>query len=81
LIGSGKKHALFFLRENRPREESVRVKESLEGCTKEHKKQLELFQAYKEVFKGPKGLPLEREVDHEIQLLHDSQLPNIRLYR
>jgi hypothetical protein len=35
LIGSSKKCALFFLRENQPTKESIRVMASLEGCTKE----------------------------------------------
>jgi hypothetical protein len=35
LISSSKKYVLFLLRENRSREESVRLKESLEGCAKE----------------------------------------------
>jgi len=33
------------------------------------------------MFREPKGLPLKREVDHKIQLLPDSPLPNIGLYR
>jgi hypothetical protein len=37
LISSSKKYVFLFLRENQPREESVRVKASLEGCTKEQK--------------------------------------------
>jgi hypothetical protein len=62
--------------------ESMRVKASLEGCTKEKKHQLEEFlQAYRGVFQEPKGLPPKREVEHEIQLLQDSPFPNIGLYR
>jgi hypothetical protein len=34
LISSSKKYIFLFLRENHPREESVRVKKSLERCTK-----------------------------------------------
>jgi hypothetical protein len=37
LISSSKKYVLFFLRENQTEYESIRVKESLEGCTKEKK--------------------------------------------
>jgi hypothetical protein len=37
LISYSKKYVLIFLRENRPGDESVRVKESLEGCAKEKK--------------------------------------------
>jgi hypothetical protein len=41
----------------------------------------DLLQAYKGVFREPKGLPPKREVEHKIQLLPDSPLPNIGLYR
>jgi hypothetical protein len=34
-----------------------------------------------EVFQEPQGLPPKREVEHEIQLLPESPLPNIGLYR
>ena len=64
---SSKKYVFLFLRENQLGDESVRVKVSLEGCTKDKKHQLEyLLQAYKEVFQEPKGLPHKREVEHEI---------------
>ena len=70
---SSKKCVLFFLRENQSDDKSMRVKASMEGCTKEQKHQLEeLLQEYKGVFKEPKGIPLERNVEHEIQLLSDS---------
>jgi hypothetical protein len=35
LISSSKKYVLLFLRENQSGEESLKVKTSLEGCTKE----------------------------------------------
>jgi hypothetical protein len=60
----------------------MRVKASLEGCTKEKKKQLEEFlQKYRGVFQEPKGIPPKREVDQKILLFRDSPLPNIELYR
>jgi hypothetical protein len=37
LISSSKKYVFLFLRENQPGEELVRVKASLEGCTKKKK--------------------------------------------
>jgi hypothetical protein len=37
LIIFSKKYALLFLRENQSNDESIRIKASLEGCTKEHK--------------------------------------------
>jgi hypothetical protein len=58
LISSSKKYVLFFLREIHTEDESIRVKESLDGCTKEYKHWLEEFlQAYKGVFQEPKGIP------------------------
>jgi hypothetical protein len=41
LVSSSKKYFLIFLRENQSGEESLKVKTSLEGCTKEQKNQLE----------------------------------------
>ena len=82
LISSRKKYVLLFLRESQSEEESIRGKASLEGCTNKNKQQLEeLLQAYKDVFREPKGLPPKREVEHEIQLLPNSPLPNIGMYR
>jgi len=37
LISTRKKYVLLFLKENQSVEESVRAKESLEGCTKKQK--------------------------------------------
>jgi hypothetical protein len=82
LIGFSSKFVLLLLRENQPGDESVKVKASLEGCTKKKKHQLkELLQACRKVFQEPKGLPPNREVEHEIQLLPDFPLPNIGLYK
>jgi hypothetical protein len=67
LISSGKKYFFLFLRENPFNDESMRVKESLEGCTKELKHQLEEFlQEYKGVLNELKGIPPKRDVEHEI---------------
>jgi hypothetical protein len=53
---------LFLLRETWSWKELIRVKESLEGCIKEHKKQLEEFlQVYKGVFQELKWFPPKRE--------------------
>jgi hypothetical protein len=41
----------------------------------------QLIESYREVFQEPQGLPPKREVEHEIQLLLESPLPNIGLYR
>jgi hypothetical protein len=40
-ISSSKIYVFLFLRENKSEDESMRVKESLEGCTKKHKHHLE----------------------------------------
>ena len=62
--------------------ESLKVKTSLEGCTKEHKNELgELLKEYKGVFQDPKGIPPKREVEHEIQLFPNSHFPNIGFCR
>jgi hypothetical protein len=75
------KYVLLFRRENQSSEESLKVKTSLEGCTKEKKNDLEeLIKAYKGVFHEPKGIPPKREVEHGIQLFPNSPLLNIRLY-
>jgi hypothetical protein len=37
LISSSKKYVFILLRENQPSDESVTIKASLEGCTKEEK--------------------------------------------
>jgi hypothetical protein len=40
-INSSKNYEFIFIREKHLGDESIRVKESLEGCTKEHKLQLD----------------------------------------
>jgi hypothetical protein len=42
-ISSSKKHVLLFLTENQSDDELIRLKESLEGFTKERKHQFEEF--------------------------------------
>jgi hypothetical protein len=69
LLSSRNKYILLFLREDQSCEESLKLNKSLEGCTKEHKNELEEFlKAYMGVFQDPKGLPPKRKVE-------------IRLYR
>jgi hypothetical protein len=59
LISSSKKYVLLFLRENQSGEESLKVKTSLEGCTKEKKHELEEFlKAYRECSRSLKGYHL-----------------------
>jgi hypothetical protein len=67
LISYIKKYVFIFLTENQFDDVLMRVKESLEGCTKEKKHQLEeLLQEYIGVLKDPKGIPPKRDVEHEI---------------
>jgi hypothetical protein len=83
-MGSTKKFVLLFLREGKQQGEGNKLdmKASLEGCSGKQRQQLQqLIEAYKEVFQEPQGLPPKREVEHEIQLLLESPLPNIGLYR
>lgn len=75
------KYVLLFLIKNNFVEEFVRGKESLEGCTKKQKQQLEEFlQEYSDVFREPKGLPPKREVEHEFHIFQNSQFLNIVVY-
>jgi hypothetical protein len=48
---------------------------------KEKDCQLEnIFQGYREVFQYLKGMPPKKEVEHEIEILPTSPLPNIGLH-
>jgi len=58
------------------------MKVFLEGCSGKQFQQLQqLSESEKEVFKEPHMLPSKWEVEHDIQLLMESSLPNIGLYR
>jgi hypothetical protein len=82
LNSSSKKYVFISLRETQSGDESVRVKASLEVCTKNYKTKLEeSSHAYIGVFQETKGLPPKWEVEHEIQLFPHSPLPNNRLNR
>lgn len=65
----------------------VTVKEAefvdvFQGCDGKHKQELmELISNYTELFQDPKGIPPKREIQHEIDLLHDATLPNIGMYK
>ena len=39
-----------------------------------------MVSGYDILFQEPKGLPLKREIQHEIHLLQDAPLPNIGMY-
>lgn len=82
LIISSKKYVLLFIRENHLEKESMRENESLYGCTKEQRHQIEEFiQSYKVVFQEPKGIPSKKELEHNIKPFPNSPLQNIRLYK
>jgi len=60
----------------------MKANSPLEGCTKEHKQQLyDLLHVYMGLFQEPKGLAPKMEVEHKIQLLLNTSLLNIGLYR
>jgi len=82
LVSSSNKCVFLFSRENQSHDESMRVKESLEECTKEKKHHLEEFlQAYRGLFQEPKKISPKRHVEHKILIFPKSPLLNIRLYR
>ena len=83
-MGSTKKFVLLFLRKGKQQGEGskLEMKASLEGCSgKQRQKIQKLIKSYGEVFQEPRGLPPRREVEHEIQLLPESPLPIIGIYR
>jgi hypothetical protein len=56
--------------------------EAFKGCDTKLKSDLyKIVNQYDEMFKEPKGLPLKRGVQHEIQLQQECPLPNIGMYR
>jgi hypothetical protein len=56
--------------------------EAFQGCDTKLKSNLfEVVNQSDDMFKEPKGLPLKRGIQHEIQLQQDCPLPNIGMYR
>ena len=56
--------------------------EAFQGCDANLKSDLyEVVNKYNEMFQEPKGLPLKRGIQHEIQLQQDIPLPRIGMYR
>eukprot|EP00253_Pinus_taeda_P009349 PITA_09349 len=77
LVNSSKTCMLMVVREK-----EAEFVDAFQGCDGKHKQELmELISDYNELFQEPKGLPLKREIQHEIHLLHDAPLPNIGVYR
>ncbi len=55
--------------------------ESFEGCDDKFKSDLfDVVRKHGEMFQEPKGMPLKRGTQHEIQLQQDVPLPNIGMY-
>jgi predicted GIY-YIG superfamily endonuclease len=66
LIRSSRRFVLLFLREYQSSDESVKLKASLKGCTKEQKHRLEeLLQAESVLFRETRGLLPKREVERD----------------
>ena len=64
------------------RGKEVELDDAFQGCDQEHKKELcDLISNYDEIFQEPKGLPLKREIQHEIYLQHDAPFLNIGMYK
>ena len=58
------------------------VSKSFEECDPKHKSELiDIISEYDDLFQDPKGLPLKREIQHEIHLQQDVPLLNIAMYR
>ena len=64
------------------REKEAEFVDAFQGCDGKHKQELmDLIADYNALFQEPQGLCPKREIQHEIHLLHDTPLPNIRMYR
>ena len=64
------------------RGKDAELSNAFQGCDHVHKNELcELISNSDEIFQEPRGLPLKREIQHEIHLQHDAPLPNIGMYR
>ena len=64
------------------KEENTIEESSKSTLTVEQKDQLDrLLKKHEVIFKEPKGLPPRRTIEHDIQLVPDSPLPNLGLYR
>jgi hypothetical protein len=76
LINTNKRYVLMVIREK-----YVRTSDAFQGCDPSHKKELiDIFSKYDDIFLELDGLPLKREIQHEIYLQHDSPLPNVGMY-
>jgi hypothetical protein len=77
LVNASKNFVLLMIK---PKEDIEN--EAFKGCDTKLKSDLyKIVNQYDEMFKEPKGLPLKRGVQHEIQLQQECPLPNIGMYR
>jgi hypothetical protein len=77
LVNASKNFVLFMIKPKNDVEN-----EAFQGCDTKLKSNLfEFVNQYDDMFKGPKGLPPKRGIQHEIQLQQDCPLPNIGMYR
>jgi len=76
LINSSKKYVLMFVKEQ-PKDKY----DAFQGCDSQfNDKLIEIVYSYKELFKEPKSIPPEIEIQNEIQLQSDAPLSNISMY-
>jgi formylmethanofuran dehydrogenase subunit B len=66
---------------DRPVENEVKASSITLSCRALDSKLNELLGKYTNLFIEVGGLPPKRAVEHEIQLISDSTLPNLRMYR
>ena len=67
----------MVVKENKPDKTNV-----FEGCDAKQQADLEkVVSEYDILFQEPKGMPLKKEIVHDINLQQDAPLPNIGMYR
>jgi len=77
LLSASKSFILMIVRQ---KEEDIY--DALSGCDLGRKKELvKIVSNYDELFHEPIGMPLKREVEHEIYLQQDAPVSNIGMYR
>ena len=77
LVNSSKSFVLMVVKAKEKENEMA-----FETCDLKHKDELvKIVSHFDDVFQDPQGLPPKRGVQHEIQLLQDAPLPNIKMYR
>jgi hypothetical protein len=78
MINASQKFVLMMIR---PVENEVKASSITLSCRALDSKLNELLGKYTNLFIEVGGLPPKRAVEHEIQLISDSTLPNLRMYR